>query len=227
MLFFGLSVSAQKRKVLNLPNFDNKQIHFGFTLGFNTMDYIIEKDLTGMDSLISLQNSRQSGFNIGIVADLHIHKFLSLRFLPTLAFGQRDLEYTFVTNTQPSTALEIKQVESTYIEFPLALKYRSARYGNFAAYALGGSKFVIDLASQEDVDNDVSPQEQVIKSKKNFLMYEVGFGADFFMEYFKFSTEIKFSAGFNDILIQDNTIWSSPINKLTPQMITISFHFEG
>ena len=200
-------------------------MHFGFTLGMNSMDFIIEKDLTVIDSLIQIHNVRQSGFNIGIVADWHMHKFLSLRFLPTLSFGQRNLEYLF--DSEPIDILELKQVESTYIEFPLVLKYRSARYGNFAAYVIGGGKFIIDLSSQKDVDNNVSPEEQVIKLKKTFMMYEVGIGTDIFMEYFKFSAEIKLSNGIDNVLIQDNTMWSAPIKKLRPQMVTISFHFEG
>lgn len=222
----AFAVNAQKnKKVLNLRNFDNKKLHFGFSLGLNRMDFNVQKDLTQNDSLIQLQNSGQTGLNIGIVSEFHFHKFWGLRFVPTLSFGQRDLTYTFSSN--PRNKIELKKIESTYIEFPLLLKYRSARYNNFAAYVIGGGKFVIDLASQEDVNNDVALEDQVVKLKKNLMMYEFGFGMDFFLEYFKFSTEVKFSSGFNNSLIQDNTMWSSPLQKLTPQMLTISFHFEG
>ena len=42
LVFIGASVlKAQKDKagVPNLPSFDEKPLHFGFLLGFNTMDF--------------------------------------------------------------------------------------------------------------------------------------------------------------------------------------------
>jgi len=220
-----VNATAQQRKVWNLRNFDEKRIHFGFTLGLNSMDFVMNTDLTKVDSLISLESQRQSGFNIGIVSAFHVNPFFSVRFLPSLSFGQRNLEYTF--RTPERNEIEFKQVESTYLDFPINLKYRSARLNNFAAYVLGGGRYSIDLASQFDTDNFVPPDQQVVKLERNTMWYEVGFGMDFFLEYFKFSTEIKLSVGIDDVLIQDNTIWSTPIDKVRPRMVTISFHFEG
>lgn len=221
----SISVFCQSKKVWNLPNFDRKWVHFGFTLGSNTMDYRLNTDLTQVDSLISLETNAQPGFNIGIVSELHLNTYFGLRFLPALSFGQRNLEYVFRGREQNISVT--KSVESTYLEFPLLLKYRSKRLNNFAAYFVGGAKYAADLSSQAEINNKVPPNQQVVRLKRHNFMYEIGFGLDFFLEYFKFSPEIKVSTGLRNMLIDEGSIWELPIDHLQPRIISISLHFEG
>lgn len=224
-LSFSFVAKTQVERVPNLPDFDKKKLHFGFSLCVNTMDYRMRTNLTNPDSLIKLEADPQSGFNIGIVSSLNFNPYFSLRFLPSLSFGQRNLEYTFAD--EPRNRQTIKMVESTYLDFPLNLKYRSARLNNFAAYVIGGGRYSLDLSSQRDIDNNLPPDLQVVRLERDNVWYEVGFGLDFFLEYFKFSTELKLSMGLHNVLIQDYSIWSTPIGGIRPRMITISFHFEG
>lgn len=229
LLIFALSkVNAQEKTLLNLANFDEKKIHFGFSLGVNTSSFLMKSDLAQTDSLIRLEVLPQSGFNLGIVTDLHLGPLFNLRFIPTLSFGERRLEYTFLENTgKPSTILS-KPVESTYLDFPINLKYRSLRYNNFAAYMVGGVMFSYDLISQKDVVNAKSNlAETVIKLNSNNFNYQVGVGFDFFLEYFKFSPEIKMSYGLNNLIINDNTLLSDPIVSLRSKILLVSLTFEG
>jgi len=219
------NLMAQKRKVWNLKDFDKRRIHFGFSLCLNSMSYIMEQDLTKNDSLIKVETNSQSGFNINGVAVLHINKNFSLRFLPGLSFGQRNIEYTF--DTEPRKTVVIKDVESTYMDLPLSIKYRSDRLNNFAAYVVTGGRYSLDLASDFDTENDVPIDQQLVRLRRHNFWYEVGFGLDFFLEYFKFSPEIKLSVGANDVLIQDGSFWVEPLDQIRPRMVTVSFHFEG
>ena len=223
-----LTTNAQQKNLLNLGDFDEKKIHFGFSLGVNTSSFIMESDLSRSDSLIRLEVLPQSGFNLGIVTDLHLGPLFDLRFIPTLSFGERRLEYTFLENTgKPSTVLS-KAVESTYLDFPLNLKYRSIRYNNFAAYFVGGFMYSYDLISQKDVINAKSNiAETVIKLDNSNINYQIGVGFDFFLEYFKFSPELKMSYGVNNLIINDNTILSDPITSLRSKIFLLSFTFEG
>lgn len=230
-MLFGLAfvnTNAQQKTILNLGDFDEKKIHFGFSLGVNTSSFIMESDLSRSDSLIRLEVLPQSGFNLGIVTDLHLGPLFDLRFIPTLSFGERRLEYTFLENTgKPSTVLS-KAVESTYLDFPLNLKYRSIRYNNFAAYFVGGFMYSYDLISQKDVINAKSNiAETVIKLDNSNINYQIGVGFDFFLEYFKFSPELKMSYGVNNLIINDNTILSDPITSLRSKIFLLSFTFEG
>ena len=226
LLFFEATVLfGQHKGVPNLEDFDKKWIHFGFTLGGNLMDARMNTDLTSVDSLVSLENPRQPGFHIGIVSELKLRRNMGLRFLPALSFGQRNFNYIF--RRGDLNVAETKVVESTYLEFPLLFKYRSDRDHNFAAYFVGGVKYGADLSSREDINNNVPPPQQFVRLRRHNFMYEIGFGVDFFMDYFKFSPEIKVSTGFNNVFMDEDTIWERPVDRFQPRMITISFHFEG
>ena len=227
LTLFSIVVMAQQGKVNNLQKFDQKRIHFGFALGINSGGFALQRkgyNLT-TDSLRSLNVVNQSGFNLGIVSDLHITPVFNLRFVPTLVFGQRNLEYTFMSNLRiPYT--QLVEIESTYLDFPLLLKYRSIRVNNFAAYFIAGGKYSLDLASNEAVDN-ADIDGSIIKLKKNTYSVEVGIGTDFFMQYFKLGLELKMSYNLDDALIRDNTELSNPIEELRPKMFFFTILFEG
>ncbi len=217
--------NAQKVRVPNNPNYDLKKYHFGFMLGLNQMNFVIKpiENLKPFDTLYGIESTAESGFNIGIVADLRLNEYMNLRFIPSLAFGERTLNYFIKFNDQTVSSVA-KKVESTYIEFPLELKLRSQRMINTRAYVLGGAKYCIDLASQEKKkdDNDVYQ----IKLLKNDLQFEVGVGFDFYLVYFKLGTELKMCYGLNDLLIRENNVYTDGIQNLRTKMFQFSVTFE-
>lgn len=226
LICFSTIAFSQKSKVKNLQRFDTKRVHFGFSLGINNAGFSLHrKPFTLQDSLASIDVVNQAGFNLGIVSEFHINKYFGVRFLPTLVFGQRNLDFTFV-DKQGNVELVQRSVESTYLDFPLLMKYRSARLNNFAAYIIGGVKYSIDLASNEEVRNEDIP-ESIIKLRRNSYSAEVGIGTDFFLPYFKFAIEAKMAYTLDDLLVPDNTELSTPIEKILPKMFFITFLFEG
>tara|TARA_Y100000385_G_scaffold231446_1_gene243485 strand:- start:36582 stop:37361 length:780 start_codon:yes stop_codon:yes gene_type:complete len=233
VLMTSISVFAQRNrytrtKISNLSTFDDKFMHFGFSLGINSSDFTIDYDLSRNDSLKRLEVDPQLGFNLGIVTDLHLGPHFNLRFIPTLSFSQRNVQYEFRSFRGEVDQKFSKPVESTYLDFPLNLKLRSARDNNFAAYVLGGFMYSYDLVSQEDSRNNSSnPDDIVIKLSKNTYHYQVGFGFDFFLQYFKFSPEFKLSMGLGDQLIQDNTLFANPIDRIRSRVFLVSLTFEG
>ena len=58
-------------------------------------------------------------------------------------------------------------------------------------------------------------------------MGDIGFGTDFYLEYFKFGIELKMSYGLNDIHIRESNAFSDPIEMLKTKMFLLSFTFEG
>lgn len=224
----SIQTFAQKDKLENLPNFDRRWYHFGFAIGINSADFYMAPDIGLVDSLYGIETLRQAAFNLGIIGAWHFMPSWSLRFVPTLVFAQRNLQYRFL---QPTGQIKprVKKIESTYIDFPLLLKYRSTRMNNFAAYVLGGAKYSLDLASQQHVDNSNSNDETVVvKLKQNTFSAEIGGGLDFFMEYFKFGLELKYSIGLHNAAIDDGTTFSTPLNnRVFPTMWIISVNFEG
>ena len=171
---------AQKQRVKNLPKFDRRPIHFGFTIGYNSADFILTKkpEYSFTDSLLFINHKSQPGFDLGIVSDLHLNDNLNLRFLPNISFQDRALDYGFLLPDEEVDIIE-KRVESTFLDFPLNLKYRTHRVNNFAAYVIAGGQMSVDMASQEDVNNAVNV-EKIVKIRKINYAAQAGAGFDFF-----------------------------------------------
>lgn len=229
LLFFLLvcnSLCAQRVKQLYSPNYDERTWHYGFLLGINKADFIIHPNpaLASLDSVYILESVPQSGFNLGLVSDLRLGNYAAVRFIPALAFSTRTLEYSFKSSRGSITRK--KTIESTFVDFPLDLKLKSARLNNFRAYLLLGGKFSIDIASQKDVNSDLV-SDAIVKLRKNDYYYTVGFGFDFYRQYFKFSPEIKFCFGLRDLLIKENNVFAKSIDRITSKIIDISFTFES
>ncbi|MCX6230484.1 MAG: porin family protein [Bacteroidetes bacterium] len=216
---------AQRARIPNNPNYDYKPYHFGFMLGLNQMYFIIKApEITNpQDSLYGIESTPKMGFNIGIVADLRINDYMNLRFIPSLSFGERSLNYFIKFNNQVVSSV-IKKVESTYIEFPLEIKLRSQRMINTRAYVLGGAKYCIDLASQAKKKSE--EDDIVIKLYKNDILFELGVGFDFYLVYFKLCTELKMCYGIKDLLVRENNLYTNNIERLSSKMLQFSLTFE-
>jgi len=209
---------------LNLPKYDQQPIHFGFTLGINTSRFIIDRvgDLKTRDTIYSVESSPISGLNLGILSNVRIGNNFDFRFIPTLSFSQRNLNYHFIYSNN-SEAFTTKQVESTYLEFPLELKFKSNRINNYRIYVMAGWKYQIDMVSQAKVRKS---DKDIIKLNRNDYGYEIGLGFDFYLTYFKFSPEIKMYNGIPNLIVQENTQFSSPINSLYAKTFVVSLYFE-
>ncbi len=235
-----LSLQAQQKKAFkfeNLPYHDQKDYHFGFSLGFNRMDFALrpvnnyhtlELGYSGpnqtaeFDTLYSVLTRANNGFNIGIVSNLSLADQWDLRFIPTLTFGDRNIVYEGFKNFAPIRRTQ--QIESTFLDFPLHLKYKSVRMVNTRVYVIGGFKYSHDLASAEDKED--FEDEILARIRKNDFFYEMGVGLEYYFYYFKFSTEIKASFGMRDILQRENSMFTNSIERLNSKIVMVSFMFE-
>ncbi len=230
-LLFAFSIEegfAQRSKGgINLPKFDMKRYHFGFMLSTNSSDFTMTRraDFTFNDSLLSIDNMRQPGFNLALLASFNLTKNVNFRFIPGLSFQDRALNYRFL-NSSGKVSETSKRIESVYLDFPLLLKLRTNRTGNFAAYALIGGKYSRDMQSQKDV-NQAIEDELILKIKDIDYSIDVGGGFDFFLNYFKFGVELKTAFGMPDLLIRETHRYSAPINSLRTRTFVLSFTFEG
>lgn len=224
ILFYGLSASAQRNTVQNLPKYDKQKLHFGFLLGMNKTDFVVKRigTFNYLDSLYVVEVQPTSGFNLGIVSNLRLAEHFDLRFVPDLAFSQRNLIYSFYENGVPFTTT-VKQIESTFLEFPLEVKFKSARVKNYRVYVLAGFRYSIDMVSQEKVEN--KDRDFVRLSRKDYG-YTIGLGFDLYMQLFKLSPEIKMYHGIPDLLVPDNRIFSTSLSSLRSKIWQLSLTFE-
>jgi hypothetical protein len=97
LMMFALPSQAQKSPhIQNLPKFERRPYHFGFLLAVNQMNFALKtvNDYKQFDSLVYVTTQPSYGFCIGIVSQLRILNHFCLRFVPTLTFGDRSVEYT-------------------------------------------------------------------------------------------------------------------------------------
>lgn len=227
--FFGM-LHAQPEKVKNYRKFDNRIMHFGFTLGFNTADFTAYPVVGAYEKykLTSVETKSQPGGQVGILTTVKLgHPVVRLRFIPTLSFQER-LIRSYFENPDPSETKEImneERINSVNLDFPLMLQFRTTRYNNFAAYALGGVQYSLDLQSQEKTPQSLT--DPFIKVKKHDFQGQVGGGLEFFLPYFKFGLELKYSQSFGNVMIQDNSPYARPIDRLYNRVWWFSLIFEG
>jgi hypothetical protein len=241
-LLSALTSSAQRLLLKNLTTFDDKRIHFGFSLGVNTTDFgfthytvigdnpkFTEETVNGVainatDRIRAEISTLTPGFTVGIVTNLRVSESFDLRFLPGMSFGERKLSYNIpVQDVNDPGQKGYYSIKSTFLDFPLLLKYKSRKMNNQRPYIIAGGAYRIDISK--------SGQEDLVRLKPLSSYLEAGVGWDSYLQFFRLSTELKFSFGLNNILDvgPKNTqpqVYSSAFSKLTSNVFTLSFHFE-
>jgi hypothetical protein len=221
LAFTILPLNGQVKKVQNDPGYDFKWIHFGFTVGLNTMDFGIRRPA---NPYVFADVSRISpGFQVSIVSDLRLAEYFSLRFLPGITFGQRTL-YFYKNDTLFDRKM---QIESNFLDFPLLVKYKSKRVNNYRPYFIAGGTIRHDLAARKEYEED---SNIYLRLKPFDVYFEFGFGIDYYLQYFKFSTELKLSAGLRNVLVDEPASgfpqYVNSIDRLNSYVVMLCFHFE-
>jgi len=209
----------------NYPTFDRKKWHFGFALGVNTSEfsYRLKVNSVNEDSIVNISIRKQPGFNLGIIGSFNPHPVFRIRFVPSLSFQERLFEYNYIRNGE--VTLRQNRLESTNLDFPLLIQFRTKRIVNFAAYGITGAQYSLDLASQENADQIST--DPIAKVRQHDFAYQVGGGFDFWLPYFKFGIELKFSKGLRNVAILDDSFYMGPLESLKSQVWWFSLTFEG
>ena len=231
-LFKYFSIFSQypfvREKIENLPNFDKKILHYGYFVGLNDYDFKFEysSNYYTLLNLNDIEIEKSNGFNVGLIGDLRINDFFNIRFEPGLYANQRKLIYPDQDGLNSEND-KIREIKSTYIHLPLLIKFSSLRINNFKPYVVGGISSSLNLSSNEKNNDDNS--NNVFRMKTNSLYYEVGFGIDFYLTYFKFSPSIRGIFSLKNELVKDNDLnspWTSNIENLYSRGLLINFTFE-
>ncbi len=214
-------LNAQIRGTFNYLDFASKPYYFGITLAYNSSNYRVVHSNAFIlnDSIRTAESTVGPGFNLGIVTNLKIGRYFDFRFLPTLSFTDRNLQY--ITTTDRTVD---QRIESVYVELPFHVRYKSEPYKDLRMFVVGGVKYSFDVASK----SRSRQAADIVKIAPTDFTAEFGVGLQFFFPYFIFSPELKVSYGLSNSLIYDNNLeFSTVLDKVMPRTITLSFHFEG
>jgi hypothetical protein len=222
LLIGSLQAQAQmfgRDPIINLENFDEQRVYWGYYLGMCYYDFKFEYDQPGQDILVD----NGLGFNVGLIGDLRLFKNLNLRFEPGLSFNQRDLTFPGFENITDA----LREVTSTYIHLPLLLKFSANRTGNIRPFIVGGLSTALNLSS--NVKNKQDNSSNVFRMTKWTNFYEVGLGIDLYLEYFKFTPTLRGVFSMNDELIRDNdpnSPWTGNVGTMTTRGVFLNFTFQ-
>jgi hypothetical protein len=244
-LLVGFSSMAQRLLLKNLTTFDDKRIHFGFTLGINTTDFNFDhysvignnpkfdhenlENIAGniIDSSRVIRadiSSLVPGFTVGIVTNLRLSESFDLRFLPGMSFSERRINYNIpIMDVNSSGVNKYYSIKSTFLDFPLLVKYKSRKMNNQRPYIISGVAYRIDISK--------TGQEDLVRLKPSSFSAEAGMGWDMYLQFFRLSTELKFSFGLDNVLDDgpkstQPQVYTNAFSKLSSNMFVLSFHFE-
>lgn len=232
LLGFAASASAQssrkekkiKYKTVNLPNYDNRWLHYGFLIGMHSSSYRTRYADTftsgGLDSLHSVMPGNSFGFSLGLIANFRLADYLDVRIVPEVVFYEHKLDYNYAYQGRASVDQQI--LESTFVEFPLLFKYKSVRRGNNRMYLIGGAEMGVEATgkkNREDEDNQLAIGD-------SNLSLILGFGLDCYFPLFKFAPELRFSRGLTNVLGDKENRYSEPLNRVVTNTITLYLLFE-
>ena len=241
LLLSALAAVAQQRQQRWGGGVDDETIHFGFSFHYINADYKIKlkpdwrspyTDLeTGWtaDSLYNVSSPFYHGVGLGLLADVKLTENANLRFVPSLVFSNKTVNYSYTPYGSSNHDRELTAlVRASYIDMPLLLKFKSDRKGNYRGYLIGGGKYSINVVSSKRYDDTGAlPTEKLLKTKPGYFSYEAGIGFDLYFDFFKMSPEFKWVQSIGNILdARSANMFNQPIDRLMLRNFQISLFFE-
>ncbi len=222
LLLLPLFTKAQK----NLTSIDNKKLHFGILVGYNSSRFTIihSPEFAFHDSIRVVESPNAAGFNVGIISNLRLSKRFDLRVIPTISLVERTIRFNELRDDGNFNDLD-NIVESIFLDVPIGVKYKSDRFvDNMRFYVLGGGKVGWDVAS----NSKKREANDILKLAPIDLGIEYGFGFEFYFPYFMFTPEIKITQGIRNVhQPTDGLQYSDVIQQLRSRVLTFSLQFEG
>jgi len=223
LLLIGLSFTSSGQRFRwarqHNPNYDDRLISYGFMIGIHTSAYQVayaDKFVTTKyDTVSSVMAEFSPGFSLGFLVNYRVNEFLDLRLMPKAGFYTHKLRYTYTDETT-----DVQFVESTHVELPLLLKYKSMRRGNVRMYMIGGITPGLELSGKNEI------KTSGLDIRKSNVQLEGGIGFDFYFPLFKFSQEIRFARGIMNVLGNDPSVYSDPLRRLNTNTISVYFVFQ-
>ena len=219
---------AQERKVQNRPYIDMRRWHYGFLFGTHMQDlefvnngYIHTLDDGTKESWFADVAGYTPGFSVGVLGELKLTEYLSLRFIPTMYFGDKTVTF----REQMNGSISWQAIKSTYLSVPVDVKWSAERFNNYRPYVVAGVAPMMDLT--------VKRQRELLVQRADVAL-EVGLGCDFYMPFFKLIPELKFCFGLADVLVKKRTDltdmnllkYTQSLDSAKSRMIVLTFYFE-
>lgn len=226
LLFAGIFTTDQVRAQgsgyvrRHLEFYDDKPIHYGFLFAVPVTRFTIRHSDKFMesDSAYSIVSPAQGAFRMGFTVNAFLTDHFDIRTTPSISLYERRIKYNYPGSEK------IESRESTWIEIPVLLKYKSARRVNTRMYMLAGVTLGIETNVKRSRGNaGVSNQ---LDTRTSDFTVDYGVGFEQFFQFFKFAPELRFSHGLVNMLQPANNASSVGLSRLTSHTVTLYLNFE-
>lgn len=210
--------SGYRRK--HLEYYDDKPIHYGilFAVPFTRYNITHSNDYVTSDTAFVIKSPTQGAFRMGFVVNAFLNERFDIRTTPSVSLYDRQVKYSYPGGTE-----KIEKRESTWIEIPLLLKYKSERRVNSRMYMVAGVSLGIETNVKRSRGAATTGR---LDTKSSDLAIEYGVGYEQFFEFFKFTPELRFSHGLGNVFVPNANGASRGISKLTTHTVTLYLNFE-
>ena len=238
LLATAMTSMAQERKVQYKPYIDLRPLHLGILVGMNLQDIelenvgpqtiTLEDGTTQMKTIVADADKWNAGFSVGVLADLRLSQHLNLRFSPTMHFGAKHLTFRNLTDltSEGRPVEETQDLKTTYISFPVDLKFSAERWNNYRPYIIAGINPMINLKGKD---------QDFLQVKRMDTFFEIGLGCDFYLPFFKLIPELKFCYSLTDaldkghageLLDTNKRMYANSVRGGHTKMVVLTFYFE-
>lgn len=230
--------SAQTRTIQHKPYIDLRPMHFGILVGMNMQDIefdnagpqtiTLDDGTTTEQTIVCDADRWNTGFSVGVLADLRLSNHLNLRFAPSMHFGAKHLLYRNLSelNQDGRPREERQDMKNTYLAFPIDLKFSAERWNNYRPFLVAGINPMVNLTGKN---------QEMMALKRSDLMVEVGLGCALYLPFFKLTPELKFCYSLKDAVdhghaneLKDANLrkYANAVTKGHSKMIVLTFYFE-
>ncbi len=253
LLLIFVTGFAQREKVKNLTTFDDKRLHFGFTIGVNTLDYEFDHWPNMRDNPAFNPAPGESNAPVAdqftASGEIPIERSDELRTdINTLVPG---LTVAIVTNLRLGEYFDLRFLPGLsfgerrlvynvpiFDETSVPLEYYSIKSTyidlpllfKYKSSRLNNQRPYLIAGPAFRVDISKTGKEDLVKVKRGGFYLEGGVGWDTYLRFFKLSIELKASLGIGNKLNEPGDVqrpyYSQAIKSLKSNVFTLSFHFE-
>ncbi|WP_448961879.1 type IX secretion/gliding motility protein PorT/SprT [Larkinella arboricola] len=212
--------SSMRYRRIHLEDYEDRTIRYGFLFAAPITRFTIKYSdaYVNADSAYQLYSPNKAGFRVGFILNTILSNRFDVRITPAVSLYSRSVESRYPGGTGKS---EVR--ESTWVDFPVLLKYKSQRRRNSRMYMVGGASLGLETNVRR---REVAGSSRLLTKNKD-LSVEYGIGFEQFFEFFKFSPEIRFSHGLVNLFepVQGNTA-NIGLQKLRTHTVTLYLNFE-
>ncbi|PWJ57037.1 outer membrane protein with beta-barrel domain [Dyadobacter jejuensis] len=212
-------VSGQNIRRKHLEYYDDKPIHYGilFAVPFTDYRFSHNTDFLTKDSAFLVESPKTAAFRMGFTINAFLNDRFDIRTTPSVSLYDRQLRLSY-----PNGSSQITKRESTWVEIPLLLKYKSKRRGNNRMYMIAGCS----LGLETNVKRNRGGNSAVLDTRTSDFTFDYGVGFERFFEFFKFAPELRFSHGMGNVLNPSTTANTMGIKNLRTHTVTLYLNFE-